>query len=333
MPSKEKQSTLIGVGSPIVDSIAHVTEAFIADIAGAKGGMELVNASEMKALIESIEGPIVASPGGSAGNTTFAVSRMDLASKFLGKLGHCLQGQWYRQQFEKQGGNCGSFKVAGQANGHCLSMVTPDGERTMRTDLGAAMQLSPDEISVDDFLDCQHAHFEGYLLFNEALTRKLLSCAQAANCTISLDLASFEVVQASKSILPELLEKYVDIVFANEDEATAFCGAGKDYAAMAQALQRFCSIAAVKMGAAGAYIADGQSTQAISADKVDTVVDTTAAGDLWAAGFLYGWLQQWPLSTCAQLGAKMGAAVVQIQGSQLPAATWEHLMQWVHTKS
>tara|TARA_B110000008_G_scaffold273481_1_gene307847 strand:+ start:635 stop:1636 length:1002 start_codon:yes stop_codon:yes gene_type:complete len=333
MPSKEKQSTLIGVGSPIVDSIAHVPEAFIADIAGAKGGMELVNASEMKALIESIEGPIVASPGGSAGNTTFAVSRMGLASKFLGKLGHCQQGQWYRQQFEKQGGNSGSFKLAGQANGHCLSMVTPDGERTMRTDLGAAMHLSPDEVTVDDFLDCQHAHFEGYLLFNEALTRKLLSCAQAANCTISLDLASFEVVQASKSILPELLEKYVDIVFANEDEATAFCGAGKDYAAMAQALQRFCSIAAVKMGAAGAYIADGQSTQAISADKVDTVVDTTAAGDLWAAGFLYGWLQQWPLSKCAQLGAKMGAAVVQIQGSQLPAATWGQLMQWVQRES
>ena len=193
--------------------------------------------------------------------------------------------------------------------------------------------LSPDEVSVEDFSDCQHAHFEGYLLFNEALTRKLLSCAQAANCTISLDLASFEVVQASKSILPELLAKYVDIVFANEDEAAAFCGIGKDYAEMAQTLQRLCSIAAVKMGAAGAYISDGQTIQAVPAYKVDTVVDTTAAGDLWAAGFLYGWLQQWPLSKCAQLGAKMGAAVVQIQGSQLPEATWEHLMQWVQTKS
>jgi sugar/nucleoside kinase (ribokinase family) len=171
------------------------------------------------------------------------------------------------------------------------------------------------------------------LLFNEALTRKLLSCAQTANCTISLDLASFEVVQASKSILPELLEKYVDIVFANEDEAAAFCGAGKDYAAMAQSLQGFCSIAAVKVGAAGAYIADGQSIEAVPADKVDSVIDTTAAGDLWAAGFLYGWLQQWPLRKCAQLGAKMGAEVVQLQGSQLPEATWEHLMQWVQTKS
>jgi sugar/nucleoside kinase (ribokinase family) len=333
MPSEEKQSKLIGVGSPIVDSITHVTEAFISHIHGAKGGMQLVNASEMKRLIESIEGPIVASPGGSAGNTTFAVSRMGLASKFLGKLGHCQQGQWYREQFEKQGGNSGSFKIADQANGHCLSMVTPDGERTMRTDLGAAMLLSPDEVSVEDFSDCQHAHFEGYLLFNEALTRKLLSCAQAANCTISLDLASFEVVQASKSILPELLEKYVDIVFANEDETAAFCGVGKDYAEMAQSLQKFCSIAAVKMGAAGAYIADGQAIKAVPAYKVDTVVDTTAAGDLWAAGFLYGWLQQWPLSKCAQLGAKMGAAVVQIQGSQLPEATWGHLMQWVQRES
>ena len=226
MSSEVKRSTLIGVGSPIVDSITHVSEAFISTIAGAKGGMELVNADAMHTLIESIEGPIVTSPGGSAGNTTFAVSRMGLASKFLGTLGRCPQGQWYREQFEKLGGNSRSFKYADQANGHCLSMVTPDGERTMRTDLGAAMLLSPDEVSVEDFSDCQHAHFEGYLLFNEALIRKLLSCAQAANCTISLDLASFEVVHASKSILPELLENYVDIVFANEDEASAFCGSG-----------------------------------------------------------------------------------------------------------
>lgn len=333
MSSKEKRSTLIGVGSPIVDSITHVSEAFLCTIAGAKGGMELVNADEMRTLIESIEGPIVTSPGGSAGNTTFAVSRMGLASKFLGTLGRCPQGQWYREQFEKLGGNSRSFKYAEQANGHCLSMVTPDGERTMRTDLGAAMQLSPDEVSVEDFRDCQHAHFEGYLLFNEALIRKLLSCAQAANCSISLDLASFEVVHASKTLLPDLLENYVDIVFANEDEASAFCGPGNDYAKMAQSLQRSCSIAAVKMGAAGAYIADGQSVQAIAAKKVDTVVDTTAAGDLWAAGFLYGWLQQWPLSDCAQLGAHMGAAVVQIQGSQLSETTWEHLMHWIQAKS
>ena len=333
MQSKEKPNSLIGVGSPIVDSIAHVSDAFISTIAGSKGGMELVSAAEMKTLIQSIQSPMFTSPGGSAGNTTFALSRMGLASKFLGKTGNCQQGRWYRDQFEILGGNSRSFKIANQANGHCLSMVTPDGERTMRTDLGAAMLLSPEEISVEDFTDCHHAHFEGYLLFNEALTRKLLSCAQAANCTISLDLASFEVVQASKDLLPELLETYVDIVFANEDEATAFCGPCHDFASMAQNLQRLCSIAAVKIGAAGAYIADGQSVQAIAAEKVDTVVDTTAAGDLWAAGFLYGWLQKWPIIDCAQLGARMGAAVVQIQGSQLAEKTWEHLMQWIQAKS
>ena len=112
------------------------------------------------------------SPGGSAGNTTFALSRMGLASKFLGKTGNCQQvASGTAINLKILGGNSRSFKIANQANGHCLSMVTPDGERTMRTDLGAAMLLSPEEISVEDFTDCHHAHFEGYLLFNEALTK------------------------------------------------------------------------------------------------------------------------------------------------------------------
>ena len=113
-------------------------------------------------------------------------------------------------------------------------------------------------------------------------------------------------------------------MFANEDEATAFCGPCHDFCFNGTKLTAPVFDCRRQNRAAGAYIADGQSVQAIAAEKVDTVVDTTAAGDLWAAGFLYGWLQKWPIIDCAQLGARMGAAVVQIQGSQLAEKTWEH---------
>ena len=161
---------------------------------------------------------------------------MGASCSFLGKIGNCEEGAFYRDSFAKLGGDITRFKVGSISNGRCLSLVTPDGERTMRTDLGAAMSLSPDEISVSDFVGCTHAHIEGYLLFNESLMLRVIESAKEAGCTISLDLASFEVVNATKSILPGILRNYVDIVFANEEEAAAFTDINEDYSARDVAL-------------------------------------------------------------------------------------------------
>jgi len=212
-------------------------------------------------------------------------------------------------------------------NGHCLSLVTPDGERTMRTDLGAAMGLAPEEISAEDFVGCTHAHIEGYLLFNEDLMNAVLNAAKDAGCTISVDLASFEVVNATKPILPNILRDYVDIVFANEEEAAAYTGKEDDFEGMARELAELCQVAAVKIGAKGSYIAaDGNVIKAepVLAPKV---VDTTGAGDLWAAGFLYGWTQKRPLEECAKIGSMLGAAVVQERGSVLPEDVWNTILK------
>jgi sugar/nucleoside kinase (ribokinase family) len=318
--------SLIGIGSPIVDAIALVDESFVSQIDGDKGGMALVDASTITRLIDSLPKAAIAAPGGSAGNTLFALARMGASTSFLGKTGNCAEGDFYRESFSKIGGDTSRFKIGEVPNGRCLSLVTPDGERTMRTDLGAAMTLAPEEISVSDFAGCAHAHIEGYLLFNEALMHRVLESAKKAGCTISLDLASFEVVNATKSILPDLLRDYVDIVFANEEEGSAYTGIEGDYAAIALQLAELCEIVAVKVGAHGSYIAHAGIVEKIEPMHAAHVIDTTGAGDLWAAGFLYGWSQKRSLAECAKLGSILGAAVVQEQGSVLPEHIWQDIL-------
>lgn len=323
MPENPK---IIGVGNPIVDAIALVEESHLMKIDGEKGGMVLEKAQTISNLIADLPTETIFAPGGSAGNTIFALARMGLSCSFLGKLGNCAEGKFYRESFAKLGGDISRFKIGNTPNGRCLSLVTPDGERTMRTDLGAAMSLRPEEISNLDFQGCKHAHIEGYLLFNESVMRKVIESAKEADCTISLDLASFEVVNAAKSVLPRLLRDYIDIVFANEEEAIAFTGIEEDFPSMALQLAELCKISAVKVGAKGSYVAQDGNVKKIDSIHVPYVTDTTGAGDFWAAGFLYGWLKNRSIYESAKIGSLLGAAVVQKQGCKLEEYIWEDIL-------
>src|SRR5690606_12481327 len=177
-----------------------------------------VDHDEMQRIISRLEGDPAYSTGGSAANATYNASRLGLRTTFLGKLGNDPLAAVYRHAFERAGVDGSRFKHAEEANARCLALVTPDAQRTMRTCLGAAMTLSPAEISVTDFAACRHAHIEGYLVFNQALADAVLTSARAAGCTTSLDLSSFEVVNASRDWLFNQFRHGIDIVFANEDE-------------------------------------------------------------------------------------------------------------------
>jgi sugar/nucleoside kinase (ribokinase family) len=319
---------LIGVGSPIVDSLARVPDAFIAQSGGEKGGMVMVDEAGMAALIGQLEEPPVQAPGGSAGNTVVGASRLGIKSSFLGKLGGDESARFYKDRFEQAGIDTSRFKVGGLPNARCLSLVTPDSQRTMRTFLGAAMTFGAEEVSVSDFAGCRHAHIEGYVLFNRDLAVKVLESAKEAGCTVSLDLASFEVVGASREILPGLLKNYVDVVFANEDEAAAFCGEGKAFDVMAAELASFCQVAVVKMGKDGAWIVSGGEKVRVE-PRVATAIDTTGAGDLWAGGFLAGWLSGLSLEQSGKIGSLLGAEVVQVMGAALPEERWEAILPGV----
>jgi sugar/nucleoside kinase (ribokinase family) len=318
---------LIGVGSPIMDLLARVPDDFLhRHVAGEKGGMVLVDHDEMQRIVSLLEGEPAYATGGSAANATFNAARLGLRATFLGKLGHDELARVYRKAFEAAGVDGTRFKQGALANARCLALVTPDAQRTMRTCLGAAMTLSPDEISVGDFKDCRHAHIEGYLVFNRALADAVLTAARSAGCTTSLDLSSFEVVNASRDWLFGQFRRGIDIVFANEDEIRAvFQDHTSDYATLARRLSDHGVLAAVKVGKDGAWIARDGEVHRIEPVAVANVIDTNGAGDAWAAGFLFGHLRGWPLPSCGALASLLGSETVLHMGPIIPETHFEIL--------
>jgi sugar/nucleoside kinase (ribokinase family) len=317
---------LVGVGNPIMDYIARVDDAFLAaHVAGDKGGMVLVDDSDIERLLARLGGAVATAPGGSAANAVLGAARLGLRTTFVGKTGNDRTGADYRANFTAAGGDGSRFKRTNVPHGRCLSLVTADGQRTLRTHLGAAMTLGPEEIGPDDFRGARHAHIEGYLLFNPALADKVAASARAAGCTLSLELSSFEVVNAARDWILGQLKQGVDIVFANEDEARALFRKDAGYDTYARELAAYGGIAAVKIGKDGAWVARGSELHRIAPVKVAHVADTTGAGDAWAGGFLYGWLRGKSLPASGALGAALGAECVQHLGAAIPEAQWPRL--------
>jgi sugar/nucleoside kinase (ribokinase family) len=314
---------LIAVGSPIMDLLAQVPDTFLTTLTGAKGGMVLIDADEMESIVSRLEQYPAMVAGGSAGNTAVSAARLGLRTTFLGKLGNDATAAAYRSHFVAAGGDVSRFKYADLANARCVSLITPDSQRTMRTCLAAAMTLSPGEIRPADFHGCRHAHIEGYLLFNRDLANAVITAARAAGCTISIDLASFEVVNAARDWILAQLHHGIDVVFANEDEIHAlFPGVGQDYDVLAKRLAEFGGLAAVKIGKDGAWVAHKNELHRIHPVPAPAVIDTTGAGDAWAAGFLYGHLRGWSPLAAGALGSRLGSECVRHVGPAIPHTHW-----------
>lgn len=322
----DESPELIGVGAALVDLLLEIDDATLAaQVPGAKGGMELVESEEIERILAAVQATPAIAAGGAASNTTVGVAALGLRSAFVGACGRDELAGFYRAALERQG--CKPLLTAHDflPTGRVLSLVTPDAERTMRTCLGAAAAQDPAAITAELFAGARVVMLEGYALFNHDLARAVAEAAKDAGCALALDLASFEVVQANRDVLEELLSGPVDLVFANETEATAWAG-GVEPAL--RDLSCRCRVAVVKVGADGAWVAGDGCINRVAAQSVQAV-DSTGAGDCWAAGFLAGWLRGLPLPAAAELGARCGAAVVQVMGAQLPASTWHGLRGWL----
>jgi len=210
--------------------------------------------------------------------------------------------------------------------GRVLSIITPDAQRTFLTFLGAAAEMSAAEVRGDCFHNAAVVHVEGYLLYNRELITAIFEEARLAGACISLDLASFTVVEENAEILADLVNRYVDILIANEDEARAFTGLADETLAV-KALAESAKLAVLKIGACGSLVAfEGEITR-IHALGDGAAVDTTGAGDLWAAGFLFGLVNGYDLEESGRLGSACGYEVCQVVGAVIPAEGWARIKQ------
>ena len=313
---------VIGVGSPVVDLIARVDDEFIDFAGGEKGGRRLVDPPRMEELVGRIHTPMVQQLGGAAANTIFALANMNMPTAFLGEVGDDQPGRYFTQAFAEIGGDVSRFKIHPELpTARCLSLITPDTERTMRTNLGASVALYNETIVPEDFAGYTHVYLEGYSLIDMDHTRNVMSAAKQAGCFTALDLGCIEVVENARNELPDLLEAYVDAVFANEDEARAYCGKNDPFDALDR-LSEVCSIVAVKLGSLGTLLRRDDEAFRVKPNWVKNVVDSTGAGDFWAAGFLFGLIRGYDLDVCGQLGNLLGGEVVQHMGANLSDAGW-----------
>lgn len=312
---------VMGIGSPLVDILIQVDEEFMDSIGGDKGGMVLVENATITEILNRSKAPFEQAPGGSAANTIRGLAKLGLPSGFVGKVGRDGLAEYLEDTFKKNGVTP-LLKRGNGETGRVLSMVTPDSQRTMRTYLGASLELGPADISPNEFKNAEIVHVEGYLLFNRDLILAVLKAAKEAGVRVSLDLASFEVVNAAKDILPDILKNYVDIVFANEDEAFAFTGKAEQESL--DELAKLCELAAVKVGKDGAYLKRGDLVCKVEACEAH-VVDTTGAGDLWASGFLYGIIRGFELSRCGYMGSLLASKVIENIGASITEKGWAEI--------
>jgi sugar/nucleoside kinase (ribokinase family) len=303
------------IGNAIVDVIAPASEDFLVQEGLAKGGMTLVDAERAASLYSRMAAGIEAS-GGSAGNTVAGVASLGGRAVHIGKLGRDQLGDVFAHDMDAIGAHFAGGRMADATpTGHCLISVTPDGQRTMSTFLGAAALLSPEDVDAAVIESAKIVYLEGYLFDPEAARRafaKAAGLARASDRLIALTLSDAFVIDRHRAALHGFIATEVDILFANEAEITSLYGA--DFDAAIDAARGKAKITAVTRGEKGSLIVSGDAVHEIAASPVEKVVDTTGAGDQYAAGFLFGLAQGRSLDYCGRLGSLAAAEVISHYG-------------------
>lgn len=299
----ETRFDVLAIGHAIVDLLARCDDALLAEHGLAKGAMRLVDEREAGRL-QRIAGPAGQTSGGSAANTAAGVAALGGRACFVGRVADDALGRAFARDIRAQGVAFATPAAAGPASGRSLVLVTPDGERTMNTHLGAAAGLAPGDLRADDIAAARTVYLEGYLWDaprGPALFETARRMARKASREVALTLSDPMCVERHRDAFLAFIRAGVDIVFANEAEAIALYRAGS-VAAAATAMAGDVRLAVITRSEKGCLIACGGERIAIEATTAD-VVDTTGAGDLHAAGFLYGYTQGTSLERAGRIAA------------------------------
>jgi sugar/nucleoside kinase (ribokinase family) len=311
---------ILGIGNALVDVMTLINDETILDkFSLPKGSMQLVDldTSEMvKSGTVSFNRSLAS--GGSAANTIHGLAMLGVNSGFIGSIGKDELGDFFENDMKNADVNTMMIR-RNSVTGTAVALITPDSERTFATHLGAAVELEASDLLTEPFKAYDILYLEGYLIFNRPLVERACQLARKNNMKIALDLASYNVVEAKLDDFKEIVGKYVDIVFANEEEARAFTGMEPEGALAI--LSRLCEVAIVKVGSEGSWIKRGEEVIKIGTERVN-LMDTTGAGDLYASGFLYGYANDISLERCGQMGSLLAAHVIEILGARLDLPRW-----------
>ncbi len=314
---------IIAMGNALVDIMTMLDNDEVLDNLNLpKGSMQLVDQETSKKVQKQTDNldKSLAS-GGSAANTIRSLAILGAETGYLGKIGKDNMGKFFAEDMIKTGVKPKLIETD-TPTGVAVALVSKDSERTFATCLGAASELTPEDITPDIFEDYDILHVEGYLIFNNELIEKAMQTAKECGVTVSLDLASYNVVEANLEFLKYLVDKYVDILFANEEESKAFTGAEPEESL--EMIAKICDIAVVKVGEDGSFVKKGNIRHQEGIIKVKPI-DSTGAGDNYAAGFLYGIINNWDLGKCARAGAILAGNVIEVIGATMEEKRWENV--------
>ena len=309
---------VVGIGNALVDVIAHHDDSFLHREALMKGSMTLIEAERAVSLYDSMGAGIHLS-GGSAANTMTGVASFGGKAAYIGKVAADSLGDVFRHDlravgvtYENEPGD------ADVPTGRCLIVVTPDAQRTMNTFLGVSSLLVPADVDEALVSRAEVVYLEGYLFDRDGAKeayRKASAAAHAAGGKVSLTLSDSFCVDRHRDDFPDLVSGQVDVLFCNEDELIALYEASSLDDAL-RAVRYDCEVAAVTLGKEGSVVVTPDGTVSVAAHPVVEVVDTTGAGDLYAAGFLYGLTHGRSLADCGRLGSVAAAEVIAHVGAR-----------------
>lgn len=309
---------VVGIGNAIVDVITNADDDFLAANDLAKGAMTIIDADQAQALYEKM-GPGIEASGGSAANTIAALASLGGSGAYIGNIRDDQLGEVFRHDIRAAGVTFDTPAASsGAPTARCLIFVTPDAQRTMQTFLGACIDLGPESVDPQLIGKSAVTYLEGYLWDPPRAKEAFIKASEAAKQAgrkVSLSLSDPFCVDRHRDEFIDLADNHVDLLFANEDEIMSLYQVD-DFDEALQRVRGHCEIAALTRSEKGSVVVSGDEVHVIDAVKVDKVVDTTGAGDAYAAGFLFGYTQGHDLAMCGRLGGVAAAEVISHYGAR-----------------
>ncbi|MDR3094213.1 MAG: adenosine kinase [Bacteroidales bacterium] len=321
---------VLGMGNALVDMMVTLPDdTLLKELSLQKGSMQLADkAFSNQALAKVSHLNTVEKSGGSAANTICGLAALGIETAFIGKIGKDRLGKSFQKDLLHYGVKP-LMKFSDSETGLALALVSRNGERTFATCLGAGGEMEPDELNVSLFEGYTHFYIEGYLMQHHELIRKAVELAKEAGLDVIIDMASYNVVEDNLDFLHFLVKEYADIVFANADEARIYTGESDPEKALA-VIAKDCWISVVKVGDKGSLIQVGNAVSRVPALPVKCI-DTTGAGDLYAAGFLYGMHHQLKYCLCGEMGTILAGKVIEVIGAKIPDEEWQDIQEQIKT--